>query len=183
MKNLDTTTIRVPTFDAAELDATTIHVATVPSVRPAGLVRRVAIAATLCALVATIAVTWLAASPVSAGPGKPRPAPSHKVVTPPPAPAPAATDDARHAPPTKRAPAKPRQVTGKLNLNNATVAQLTLLPGVGPSKAERVVAWRTKNGGFKRIADLRKVRGFGYKTVQKLEPYLDVKGETTLAAK
>ena len=60
--------------------------------------------------------------------------------------------------------------------------QLQLLPGIGPSKADRVVAWRQKNGGFKRIADLRKVKGFGYKTLKKLEPFLDIKGETTLAA-
>ena len=74
-----------------------------------------------------------------------------------------------------------KAVTGKLNLNTATVDQLMLLPGVGPSKAERVIAWRTKNGEFKRVADLRKVKGFGYKTLKKLEPFLDVKGETTLA--
>ena len=52
---------------------------------------------------------------------------------------------------------------------------------VGPSKAERIVVWRKKNGGFKRVADLRRVKGFGYKTFKRLEPFLDVTGETTLA--
>ena len=75
-----------------------------------------------------------------------------------------------------------KQLGGKLNLNTATEDQLMLLPTVGPSKAERVVTWRKKNGGFKRIADLRRVKGFGYKTFKKLEPYLDIKGDTTLAA-
>lgn len=79
-------------------------------------------------------------------------------------------------------PAK-KDVTGKLNLNTATEEQLMLLPSIGPSKAERVVAWRKKNGGFKRIADLRRVKGFGYKTFKRLEPYLDIKGDTTLAPK
>lgn len=74
-----------------------------------------------------------------------------------------------------------KQVTGKLNLNTATEDQLMLLPTVGPSKAERIVAWRKKNGGFKRTADLRHVKGFGYKTFKKLEPYLDIKGDTTIA--
>jgi competence protein ComEA len=74
-----------------------------------------------------------------------------------------------------------KAVTGKLNLNTATTEQLMLLPGVGPSKAERVVEWRGKHGPFKRVADLRKVKGFGYKTLKKLEPNLDVKGESTLA--
>lgn len=72
---------------------------------------------------------------------------------------------------------------GKLNLNTATEEQLMMLPTVGPSKAERVVAWRKKNGGFKRVADLRRVKGFGYRTFKRLEPLLDIKGDTTLAAK
>ena len=74
-----------------------------------------------------------------------------------------------------------KQVTGKLNLNTATEDQLMLLPTVGPAKAERVVTWRKKNGGFKRPADLRRVKGFGYKTFKRLEPFLDIKGDTTLA--
>lgn len=76
-----------------------------------------------------------------------------------------------------------KELTGKLNLNTASEEQLQLLPTVGPSKAERIVAWRKKNGGFKRPADLRKVKGFGYKTLKRLEPYLEVSGETTLAEK
>ena len=74
-------------------------------------------------------------------------------------------------------------VAGKLNLNTATEDQLRMLPTVGPSKAERIVTWRKKNGGFKRIADLRRVKGFGYKTFKRLEPLLEVKGETTLVPK
>lgn len=76
-----------------------------------------------------------------------------------------------------------KEVTGKLNLNTATEDQLMLLPTVGPSKAERIVAWRKKNGGFKRTADLRRVKGFGYRTYKKLEPFLDIKGESTLTAR
>jgi competence protein ComEA len=76
-----------------------------------------------------------------------------------------------------------KDLGGKLNLNTATEAQLMLLPSVGPSKAERIVVWRKKNGGFKRIADLRRVKGFGYRTFKRLEPFLDIKGDTTLAAK
>jgi competence protein ComEA len=47
-------------------------------------------------------------------------------------------------------------------------------------EAERIVTWRKKHGGFKRTSDLRRVRGFGYKTFKRLEPFLDVKGATTL---
>jgi len=76
-----------------------------------------------------------------------------------------------------------KDLAGKLNLNTASEDQLMLLPTVGPSKAERIVTWRKKNGGFKRTADLRRVKGFGYKTFKRLEPYIDIKGDTTLAAK
>ena len=76
-----------------------------------------------------------------------------------------------------------KELSGKLNLNQATPEQLALLPSVGPTKADRIVEWRKKNGGFKRVADLRRVKGFGYKTFKRLEPYLDVKGDTTLAVK
>ena len=79
---------------------------------------------------------------------------------------------------------KPKKLpSGKLNLNTATADQLMLLPTVGPSKAERILEWRKKNGGFKRVADLRHVKGFGYKSFKKLEPYLDIKGDTTLESK
>ena len=77
----------------------------------------------------------------------------------------------------------PKRPVGKLNLNTATEEQLMLLPSVGPAKAERIVTWRKKNGAFKRVADLRRVKGFGYKTFKRLEPLLDVKGDTTLAQK
>ena len=76
-----------------------------------------------------------------------------------------------------------KELIGKVNLNLASEEQLMLLPTVGPAKAERIVTWRKKNGGFKRTADLRRVKGFGYKTFKRLEPFLDVKGDTTLAPK
>ena len=79
-------------------------------------------------------------------------------------------------PPKKSA----RELSGKVNLNTATEEQLMLLPTVGPAKAERIVTWRKKNGAFRRTADLRRVKGFGYKTFKRLEPFLDIKGETTL---
>lgn len=93
----------------------------------------------------------------------------------------ATADVAAGFPGDRRAPKK--EVAGKLNLNTATEAQLMMLPTVGPAKAERIVAWRKRNGSFKRTADLRRVKGFGYKTFKRLEPLLAIAGDTTLAAK
>ncbi|MFY0571565.1 ComEA family DNA-binding protein [Archangium lansingense] len=81
---------------------------------------------------------------------------------------------------TEAAQAKTRaQYTGVVNLNEATVAQLDLLPGVGEKAAQRIVTWREKRA-FKRIEELVRVKGFGKKQFLKLKPYLTLQGPTTL---
>jgi competence protein ComEA len=136
------------------------------------LPRRLASLAAIALLVAAMGGTWTRSAAAAPPPAA--------AATRPTAP-PARPGDEPDEPPAKKSSHK--QISGKLNLNTANEDQLQLLPTVGPAKAERIIAWRTKNGGFKRIADLRRVKGFGYKTFKKLEPYLDIKGDTTLAAK
>jgi competence ComEA-like helix-hairpin-helix protein len=145
----------------------------------------------IAALILSMGGTWMLATNANAAPGK---TPTTAVTTPSaavsagaanagavnasgakPSSAPLTDDDLPRFRPAKK------EVTGKLNLNTATEEQLMLLPSVGPSKAERVVTWRKKNGGFKRTADIRRVKGFGYKTFKRLEPFLDIRGDTTLA--
>ena len=41
-----------------------------------------------------------------------------------------------------------------INLNTATVAQLETLPGIGKSTAERILEYRQKNGGFKKVEEI-----------------------------
>ena len=48
-----------------------------------------------------------------------------------------------------------------LDLNAATVEQLDALPGVGPVTAQRIVEWRTRNGRFATVEQLREVEGIG----------------------
>lgn len=71
----------------------------------------------------------------------------------------------------------------RVNINSADAAQLALLPRVGPSVAQRIVAFRKENGPFKAPEDLMLVQGIGEKTFQLLKPYVAVSGETTLKEK
>jgi len=69
--------------------------------------------------------------------------------------------------------------TGVVNLNEATAAQLDLLPGVGAKAAQHIITWREKRA-FKRIEELVRVKGFGKKRFLKLKPHLTLQGPTTL---
>ncbi len=72
-----------------------------------------------------------------------------------------------------------QKVTGVVNLNTATEAQLDALPGVGEKAAQRIIEHRKKTP-FKRVEELVKVKGFGKKKFEKLKPHLAVTGDSTL---
>ena len=61
-----------------------------------------------------------------------------------------------------------------VNLNSATAEQLEKLPGVGPATAKRILEYRQKSGGFKKIEELMNVRGIGEKAFLRMKPQLTV---------
>ena len=50
-----------------------------------------------------------------------------------------------------------------LNLNTASIRELESLPGIGPALAKKIVEFREKKGGFKRIEELLAVPGISEK--------------------
>ncbi|QXJ25051.1 ComEA family DNA-binding protein [Actinomadura graeca] len=61
-----------------------------------------------------------------------------------------------------------------LDLNTATVAQLDQLPGVGPVLAQRILDYRTQNGGFRSVEQLQEVTGIGARRFADLKPMVRV---------
>ena len=55
---------------------------------------------------------------------------------------------------------------GKINLNKASVAELTQLKRVGQKYAQRIVDYREKNGPFAKPEDVMNVQGIGSKTYE-----------------
>jgi competence ComEA-like helix-hairpin-helix protein len=71
-----------------------------------------------------------------------------------------------HAEAAKRPPAKP------LDLNSATAEQLQELPGIGPTTAAAIVAFREKSGPFRRVEDLLAIHGISKKKLEAIRPYV-----------
>ena len=59
-----------------------------------------------------------------------------------------------------------------IDINTASVPDWLLLPEVGESLARRIVEDRAANGPFRDHHDLRRVRGIGPKTLERITPYL-----------
>lgn len=61
-----------------------------------------------------------------------------------------------------------------ININTATLDQLTTLPGIGESKAQTIITYRNENGLFKSIEEIKNVSGIGDSTYEKFKDYITV---------
>jgi competence protein ComEA len=68
----------------------------------------------------------------------------------------------------------PASVTVTVNINRASADELASLPGVGPELARRIVEWRVTHGDFKRIEDIKQVRGIGDATFERIKDRITV---------
>jgi competence protein ComEA len=75
-----------------------------------------------------------------------------------------------------RRQARPLGASERIDVDHATVDDLTRLPGVGPATAKRIVADRESHGVFSSIAGLGRVRGVGQALLARLAPHLSFGG-------
>jgi competence protein ComEA len=87
--------------------------------------------------------------------------------------APALAQDSPVAAP-RSAPKAQVKAEGVINLNTANATDLESLPGIGKSTAQRILEYRQKSGGFKKIEELMNVKGIGEKSFLKMKSRLTV---------
>ena len=63
---------------------------------------------------------------------------------------------------------------GRININTADVTALTSITGIGPTRAEAIIAYREQNGAFGSIEDIKNVSGIGDSTFNKMKDEITV---------
>lgn len=70
---------------------------------------------------------------------------------------------------TKKSNSHAKNENGKVNINKASKDQLMTLKGVGNSTADKIIEYRNKEGGFKKIEQLLEVSGIGESKFNKIK--------------
>lgn len=72
----------------------------------------------------------------------------------------------------------PPAVPGKVNINTADAAQLEALDGIGPTLAQRIVAYREEHGPFADIESIMDVNGIGEGIFETIRQQITVEDDT-----
>ena len=65
--------------------------------------------------------------------------------------------------------------SNKININKASQTELETIPGIGPSTALKIVNYRTENGKFNNIEDIKNISGIGNAKFNNIKEYIYVK--------
>lgn len=63
---------------------------------------------------------------------------------------------------------------GLININSANLEELKKISGVGDVKAQSIIEYREKNGGFKSIDEIKNIDGIGEKTFEKIKDKITI---------
>ena len=69
---------------------------------------------------------------------------------------------------------EPKQENSLININTSTKEQLQTLNGIGESKANSIIDYRTQNGPFKTIEDIKNVSGISETLYDKIKDFITV---------
>ena len=89
---------------------------------------------------------------------------------------PAATVSSGTVPSSQGATSSTKQENGKININTADLHTLMSLPGIGETYAQRIIDYRTANGPFKNISEIKNVEGIGEKRYENIKNLITTGG-------